>query len=125
MGFLFNNTLLLRLGESKIYYMKLTNSSLFKTGILGLLWFFCSSFKIEGEVLVRPIQNFTVKENLINANGLSIVATDSLGKPDEKISPNLPCTAHPFDPRSTRRRSDARGEARRQEHGEGRRLTRG
>lgn len=66
--------------------MKPLNFFFFKTSILGLLWFICSSFKIESEVIVRPIQNFTVKENLLVANGLSILATDSLGKPDEKIN---------------------------------------
>lgn len=69
--------------------MKPSHSSLFKTGILGLLWFICSSFKIESEIKVTPIQNFTVKENLIIANGLSIVATDSLDNPDANIKGNF------------------------------------
>ena len=69
--------------------MKTLNFSILKFGILCLFWFICVSFKIENQAIIAPIQHFTVKENLLNNNGLAIVATDSLGNPDEKIRGNF------------------------------------
>ena len=69
--------------------MNLSNFSIFKISILGLFWLTCSSFQLENKGIAAPIHNFTVKENLLNNNGLAIVATDSLGNPDVSIEGNF------------------------------------
>lgn len=69
--------------------MKRTNFWLIKTFILSFFLFIGASLKAENQVIIAPIQNFTVKENLLNNDGLAIVATDSLGNPDEKIRGNF------------------------------------
>jgi hypothetical protein len=69
--------------------MKQAKFYLIKNIFLGFLLFIGASLKAENSVIISPIQNFTVKENLLNNNGLAIITTDSSGNPNEKIKGNF------------------------------------